>query len=697
MACLRKPLPSTFRISGSGKFAKVVRDTLRNHFVSAIARLDPAEADGETIQPPVPLPWCVVTRDGCTLLETLTLFPPARRYPDDLAWQMNYSRTQLRRLAPLAGLHEWLVAANTYGSITRQEAVSMLPPLFLDVEPHHCVLDMCAAPGSKTSQLVEALHGSGEGGALPPGVVLANDADLQRCNMLVHQLKRAASPALLVVNHDASQLPAPKGAAGHALSFDRVLADVPCTGDGTLRKAPDMWRKWNSGMALALHTLQINIAKRGAALLKVGGRMVYSTCSMNPLENEAVVAALLQWGGGALRLVDTSAQLPALRRAPGLLSWSVMDRTGVRSSCEPDGGGKQKVLLGSLFPPTLQEAQLMGLQHCIRILPHHGDTGAFFVALLEKTSELPAQQSERPAAATAATAATAAAPDADAAAAPAAPQSEAPARAPPRCPVDPVTPVTDEAMIDVLESFYGLAASFPLRGALMVRTGDGDGSRPRRLYGVSSGAAALLASDTRRRLKVMSAGVKLFERGHDPLSRSTGAAEEAAVPVALPAQSCPYRIAQEGLRWLLPHVTRQKVHLPVAELAHLVRRRTLYYGTPDNVEHPATFGAQSQAALAPFHQGCLILVPILPDGAVAAAAAGRDVSTPEDLACVAWKGKVSLAILVNKDESKVLQEKLDLFLEAEELDMQLRECARAAQAATGAKKAAPVAETEAAA
>ena len=91
------------------------------------------------------------------------------------------------------------------------------------------------------------------------------------------------------------------------------------------------------------------------------------------------------------------------------------------------------------------------------------------------------------------------------------------------------------------------------------------------------------------------------------------------------------------------------------------------------------------------------MVPILPDGAVAAAAAGRDVSTPEDLACVAWKGKVSLALLVNKDESKVLQEKLDLFLEAQELETQLRECALAAQAAAAAKKAAPVAEAETAA
>ncbi len=63
----------------------------------------------------------------------------------------------------------------------------MVPPLFLDVQPHHAVLDMCAAPGSKTQQLLEALH-SGDG--FPTGFVVANDADFKRCNLLIHQTKR---------------------------------------------------------------------------------------------------------------------------------------------------------------------------------------------------------------------------------------------------------------------------------------------------------------------------------------------------------------------------------------------------------------------------------------------------------------------------------------------------------------------------
>eukprot|EP00965_Chrysotila_dentata_P144943 4786429-Pleurochrysis_carterae.AAC.1 len=74
-----------------------------------------------------------------------------------------------------------------------------------------------------------------------------------------------------------------------------------------------------------MHPLQLQIAMRGAALLKVGGLLAYSTCSLNPIENEAVVAALLQRCGGALVLVDASDKLHGLARAQGLAQWVVLD------------------------------------------------------------------------------------------------------------------------------------------------------------------------------------------------------------------------------------------------------------------------------------------------------------------------------------------------------------------------------------
>lgn len=80
--------------------------------------------------------------------------------------------------------------------------------------------------------------------------------------------------------------------------FDRILCDVPCSGDGTMRKNYDLWWKWHPRNALLLHPLQLKIATRAARLLKIGGRLVYSTCSFHPAEDEAVVAELLRRGQG---------------------------------------------------------------------------------------------------------------------------------------------------------------------------------------------------------------------------------------------------------------------------------------------------------------------------------------------------------------------------------------------------------------
>ena len=79
-------------------------------------------------------------------------------YPDQLAWQLNLTRKDIRREEAYFKLHNFLISETESGNISRQETVSMIPPLVLDVKPHHKVLDMCAAPGSKTGQLIEAMH-----------------------------------------------------------------------------------------------------------------------------------------------------------------------------------------------------------------------------------------------------------------------------------------------------------------------------------------------------------------------------------------------------------------------------------------------------------------------------------------------------------------------------------------------------------
>jgi 16S rRNA C967 or C1407 C5-methylase (RsmB/RsmF family) len=139
----------------------------------------------------------------------------------------------------------------------------MIPPIFLKVEPQHRVLDMCAAPGSKTAQLIEYLHEGLDQGQIPctshypnipshsdhhhrtfpkyllppatrvAGMVVANDVDEQRCYMLVHQVKRISSPCVMMANYAAQLFPAIRlreedGTRGDPTFFDRILCDVPC-------------------------------------------------------------------------------------------------------------------------------------------------------------------------------------------------------------------------------------------------------------------------------------------------------------------------------------------------------------------------------------------------------------------------------------------------------------------------------------
>jgi tRNA (cytosine34-C5)-methyltransferase len=75
-----------------------------------------------------------------------------------------------------------------------------------------------------------------------------------------------------------------------SLKYDRILCDVPCGGDGTMRKNPDIWPKWNPLNSCNLHGIQYRVVKRGLELLEVGGRLVYSTCALHPVEDEAIIA-----------------------------------------------------------------------------------------------------------------------------------------------------------------------------------------------------------------------------------------------------------------------------------------------------------------------------------------------------------------------------------------------------------------------
>lgn len=314
-------------------------------------------------------------------------------YPEGLAWQLQLTRNDIRRSEAYFRLHNFLIAETSSGSISRQEVVSMIPPLVLDVKPQHKILDMCAAPGSKTAQLIEMIHAD-EAVAHPEGFVIANDLDNNRCYMLVHQAKRLNSPNMLVTNHDSSVMPNftitnPDGTKG-TLKFDRILADVPCSGDGTMRKNPDIWCKWSPANGNNLHGIQYRIAKRGLELLAVGGRMVYSTCSLNPIENEAVLHRVLAETMGSVRLVDSRDLVPGLKCNPGVTHWLPASKNlQYYKSWEEVPEQWQTQVRPQMFPPKPEDAHKFHLERSMRILPHHQDTGGFFVAVLEKMKPLP--------------------------------------------------------------------------------------------------------------------------------------------------------------------------------------------------------------------------------------------------------------------------------------------------------------------
>ena len=278
------------------------------------------------------------------------------------AWTLPFDRG-----AAKGEVREVLKALHETGRLTRQEAVSMLPVIALGAEPREVVLDMCASPGSKTTQIAECLGES--------GLVLANEVVSSRVNMLVSNSHRHGSPCIGVVNHDGRHMPmVPES------GFDRVLVDAPCTGSGTTRKNPDVWSKWLPSGGRSLHDLQVDLLSRAVTITKPGGRIVYATCSLDPVEDEAVVAEVLR-RHGHLELLDASELLPGVPGEAGRSNWP---------SLGDDGRPTDESLPESMLPPA--EGRISSaLSNCMRIWNDKVDAGGFFLAVLEKTADAPSK------------------------------------------------------------------------------------------------------------------------------------------------------------------------------------------------------------------------------------------------------------------------------------------------------------------
>jgi len=221
------------------------------------------------------------------------------------------------------------------GYIYVQDAASMIPPVVLEPLPGELVLDMCSAPGSKASQMAAMMQNS--------GVLIANDLQGSRLKALGINLQRTGVSNALI-----TQMP------GHKfrfikLKFDKVLVDAPCSGTGTIRRSLKILAMWGPGMVKKMASQQKQMIASGFEALKPGGTLVYSTCTMEPEEDEGVISWLLDNYKDA-KIEDIKLDI---KRSPAITEF---------------GGEK--------YNPEVAK--------CLRIWPQDNDSEGFFIARIKK-------------------------------------------------------------------------------------------------------------------------------------------------------------------------------------------------------------------------------------------------------------------------------------------------------------------------
>ena len=171
--------------------------------------------------------------------------------------------------------------AHAAGAFYLQDASAMAPVAALDPQPGERVLDLCAAPGGKSGQIAARLNGR--------GFLLSNEIEFSRARILLGNLER-----LGVTNAFVTSAPAEALARVLPAFFDRVLVDAPCSGEGMFRRDPEAASQWNPDAPAGCAARQTAILNDAARMVRPGGRLVYSTCTFNRLENEGTVREFLR-------------------------------------------------------------------------------------------------------------------------------------------------------------------------------------------------------------------------------------------------------------------------------------------------------------------------------------------------------------------------------------------------------------------
>ncbi len=220
------------------------------------------------------------------------------------------------------------------GIIFSQSSVSMIPPLLMELEPGMLVLDLCASPGSKTTQIAQYMENK--------GCLIANDVKIERINMLVSNIQKFGVLIAKITMSDGRKF------AKFENRFDAVLVDAPCSNLGMIRRSFSYAKGWNIKVSIDLSKLQKELLLAAYRCVKPGGVVVYSTCTFEPMENEEVVDFLLR---------NTEAEVERVN----------LPVKAIGGLTEFEG----RVYLGEV-------------RKCLRIHPQLNDTEGFFVVKLRK-------------------------------------------------------------------------------------------------------------------------------------------------------------------------------------------------------------------------------------------------------------------------------------------------------------------------
>ncbi|MBR9678928.1 MAG: RsmB/NOP family class I SAM-dependent RNA methyltransferase [Nanoarchaeota archaeon] len=216
-----------------------------------------------------------------------------------------------------------------------QESASMLPPIILNPEKNESILDSCAAPGSKTTQLSMMMENK--------GIIVANDVSIGRVKILSSNLQRTGCENVIITRNTATSFHVRQN------EFDKILVDAPCSATGAIRKKYDIIRQWNENTPIKMCGLQKQILYSCLQALKKGGELVYSTCTLEPEENENVVNHAIKKFGVKL----LPAKIKGFKTRPGITNWD-----------------EEK------YDPTIKK--------CARIYPQDNNTEGFFIAKMKK-------------------------------------------------------------------------------------------------------------------------------------------------------------------------------------------------------------------------------------------------------------------------------------------------------------------------